>query len=509
MLLKLRMQIENDDKSEKGSGSSAALKSGKALPDEQNENDIEDLAKMISCFALLMPNRNSVTSANMATATTLSGTSHKDIMITAAAAASTFGYKEKNSFYNPFSIFEKYKVGNNANLSGENANKLNDISMVTPGAFSFVTQKYNPKPLSEKLTMDLNDLKKQYEKLKERQRQAYIIMQTASHQHKQNSNSGYSGGGNINSPYSSRSNISAKSTGLSLAREKTFVKSDISPFCMLEKAPVVNHLLIKSSDPTKNTLKQNVHLANGSEAGNRDLNKLIQQSNSVLEQIFKDSNDNKRTEENPAEQAKPKNVYYSDDEDDDDDYGDDGNEKASNSDEYDDNYWNKKNKNSKNTELGEDFYQNRRLSLDEVNRMNLIELANLDPYKNKFINKQESCDGNALSPEMKANYLLPPSTIVAASSVSSSSSSSPISSPVLNSKTSTTETAEKLNVKNATRNENKPRKNTSKQMSTSDVINNLINEEKRQATPLNPFPRTTRHANSFLAKNGLRLGLYK
>ena len=110
--------------------------------DGENTDD-EDFAKMISCFALLMPNRpQAVTSHSYSSPHASSTDARKDIMMTAAAAAS-----------NTFSL-------------GQQKNKNNDISSVTPGAFSFVTQMYNPKPLSEHLTLDLDELKQQYKKLK-------------------------------------------------------------------------------------------------------------------------------------------------------------------------------------------------------------------------------------------------------------------------------------------------------------------------------------------------------
>ena len=52
-------------------------------------------------------------------------------------------------------------------------------------------------------------------------------------------------------------------------------------------------------------------------------------------------------------------------------------------------------------------------------------------------------------------------------------------------------------------------KPTSKSTKSSNqhVINSLVNEEKKQSLVGNPFP--ARHLNKTIAKNGLRLGLYK
>ena len=116
-----------------------------------------------------MPNRNSI--GPSAASTTTSGSSRNDIMMHAAAAASAYGSKliSKNS--------------SKQNKDTDSTKQTLDDS-VTPGAHSYTTQMYNPKPLGEHLTSDLNELKKQYIKLKERQRQAHIIVQGASDQHR-------------------------------------------------------------------------------------------------------------------------------------------------------------------------------------------------------------------------------------------------------------------------------------------------------------------------------------
>lgn len=53
--------------------------------EEDYEDEVEDLAKMISCFALLMPHQQKAVQQS----------SHKDIMLTAVAAASALGLKAK------------------------------------------------------------------------------------------------------------------------------------------------------------------------------------------------------------------------------------------------------------------------------------------------------------------------------------------------------------------------------------------------------------------------------
>jgi hypothetical protein len=478
----------------------------------EDERDLEDLAKMISCFALLMPSRNSVTSVAAASSANSGATSQKDIMITAAAAASTFGLSGSK---NPFALFEKFKskssevAASSAAAAAAASNLNNDISMVSPGAFSFVTQMHTPKPLSEKLTMDLNELKKQYEKLKERQRQAYIIIQTASSQHRMKNNAENSSASRSNSPTS----LSVKSkSSYSLNQPKLTVQSELSPFGMLEKSPVVNHLLMKSSDPATNTVKQTVQMMGGN--GDTDLatgqllREQLKKQNSLGKILIDERAASPSAQSSPPPPPPPpkKNVYYSDDDDDDDD----DNESDVDSDECDQaNYWSdlkrfSSNKSETAANANASPNEHRSLSLEEINRMNLIDLANLEPPASSA-DKNESFFKN-----VKANLLTPQ---FEGNNSSASSSSSSVSSPVLANKSAVSDEATaaaappSTNSKDTVRKKGSTSKQQPHQMTTSDVINNLIKEEKRNGAPLNPFP--ARHLNPFVAKNGLRLGLYK
>lgn len=171
----------------------------------------------------------------------------------------------KNLFRADSSSSLSSKQGNNKseNNSGGMLNG-NFLDNVTPGAFSFITQMHNPKSLSEQLTLDLNELKKQYKKLKERQRQAQIIIQTASAQHQLKSaaaasaanNSAPSSGSPQSPVASAAANASNKSSEVSAAMNSLMT----SPFS-LEQAPVINHLLIKPNDRNRNTFKQTIKLS--------------------------------------------------------------------------------------------------------------------------------------------------------------------------------------------------------------------------------------------------------
>ena len=66
---------------------------------EEDDDEVEDLAKMISCFALLTPSRFPIGSSNSSTSTN----SGADIMMTAAAAVSSYGMKQKSNAASLFS----------------------------------------------------------------------------------------------------------------------------------------------------------------------------------------------------------------------------------------------------------------------------------------------------------------------------------------------------------------------------------------------------------------------
>lgn len=153
------------------------------------------------------------------------------------------------------------KQGNNKseNNSGGMLNG-NFLDNVTPGAFSFITQMHNPKSLSEQLTLDLNELKKQYKKLKERQRQAQIIIQTASAQHQLKSSGANNSAPSSGSPQSPVTSAAATASNKSSEVSAAMNSLMTSPFS-LEQAPVINHLLIKPNDRNRNTFKQTIKLS--------------------------------------------------------------------------------------------------------------------------------------------------------------------------------------------------------------------------------------------------------
>lgn len=166
-----------------------------------------------------MPNR-SIGSSSTPQKKTMHSASN-DIMIHAAAAASAYGSK----------LVSKTTSKEKTSKSElEIPQKLDDYSSVTPGAFSYITQMYNPKPLGDHLTSDLNELKQQYKKLKERQRQAHVIIQSASDKHRKSlmnrSVSSSSSGINTcaNTPASQRRSIFAAGKSMNSSNRKDSIK---------------------------------------------------------------------------------------------------------------------------------------------------------------------------------------------------------------------------------------------------------------------------------------------
>jgi len=271
-----------------------------------------------------------------------------------------------------------------------------------------------------------------------------------------------------------------------------------SPFS-LEQAPVINHLLIKPNDRNRNTFKQTIKLSSSgvpttggsmavgssmsSTAVNSDelvldqnLVEKINHSKAMIDELLKDPNSTNKKQHKPSVQSKP---YYSDDDEDDDD--DDDLDEV-NDDEEDDVIESPK---SPKTKAANDEEEEA-----NVNSMTLIDLANLS--------EQQQQTPNSIREKKETTINTP------TSSLSTSSSTSPISSPMMTSNKSTAKTPNKTVVTTPSVTKSPSKTSTT---ATSIIINHLIDEEKRQKPPANPFP--VKHLNSNIAKNGLRLGLYK
>lgn len=422
---------------------------------ENHDDEVEDLAKMISCFSLLMPNSRSIGSGHNEPQT--SSSTRNDIIIHAAAAASAYGPKLTNN-----KSFKNHKSKNSKN-STTKINDKDDVSSVTPGAFSMNSNHlmYNPKPSGDNLTSDLNELKKQYKKLKERQMQAHVIVQTASDKHRKNllskkssvTSPDFQMGFSRNSSMSNNENISRTSL------KNNILDFDLTPNLFrsdeANKSTIVNHLLIKPNDLNTNTVKKSITLVNHPDRTVTDSPSDINESYIDIKKKLNSHNiECLNYEKNQSKKKKltEKKPYFSDD---DSDTSDD---------------------------IDNDL---------EDDKMNEISMD----MKNKKTSEIFENDKDLVSNN-------PRSRMNAGKSLRGSQSSS--SSDDCFYKENSSENNDKSNKID----KNSDSKLKPKIVKDSKLImKHLANEEKRQMTTFNPFP--ARNINPNVTKNGMRLGLYK
>jgi hypothetical protein len=328
---------------------------------------------------------------------------------------------------------------------------------------------HQPKPLSEHLTLDLDELKKQYKKLRERQRQAHIIIQTASLHNRQKSCA------------SNKSNGSNQQQNLLRLSSVNSTPSSASPFT-LESDPIVNHLLIKSNDPKNNTVKKSIHInspvltLNDKEALNSQFLFFSKENSFMSEILNKQLNDPKDSKKKPKKkQQKP---YYSDDEDDDSDDSDEDDDDESDTDQND---------TDENTDKETDDQKNENIFENKSNSSTSSSSSSSTFNSDKVIPRMKPFNDNSVSLSNVSSTCIIQSTKPQPNVLANKNES----------KVSTVGT-----------NRVDKQHSSSTNSSTSTLIEHLIMQEKRHlAAPINPFP--ARQINSNIARNGVRLGLYK
>jgi len=181
----------------------------------------------------------------------------------------------------------------------------------------------------------------------------------------------------------------------------------------------------------------------------------------------------KNSKKKPKKQQKP---YYSDDEDDDSDDVDDEETMDDEDDSTDENTDQELEK----TKIKDT--SNSKSSLD-----NLENLEN-SIFSDAVITKAKTFNNNSIKLDADTGFVIQsttPQPDVVTKSLHSNSASSTNGKKHIKSSSSSTSSS-----------------------SSAALINQLINQEKRNlGTPINPFP--VRHVNSNIARNGVRLGLYK
>ena len=255
------------------------------------------------------------------------------------------------------------------------------------------------------------------------------------------------------------------STSISLSHHQP---TSNSPFT-LESDPIVNHLLIKSNDPKKNTVKKSIHINSPVLTLNEDV--IDYNFSPKTNKSFTLDKIEKKSKKKSKKQQKP---YYSDDEDDDSENDDDQSD----------------------TNDGGDFTdESTDQEVDSTKRTDAINLlddsSNIENpnLTNKIITKKSLFNNNSIKLDSDTAFV-----------IQSTTPQPDILQKLPNSNGDSANNGDKKKLKSSS-------SSTSSSPSAA-LIHQLINQEKRNlATPVNPFP--VRHVNSNIARNGIRLGLYK
>ncbi|CAF0754939.1 unnamed protein product [Adineta ricciae] len=145
---------------------------------------------------------------------------------------------------------------NDSITSHNNNNHQTALSRLTPGAYSNLPTTHKTKTIEDSLSLDISQLRQQYKKLKERNKQVQVMIQ-ASNEQKQ------------------RARAPSIYPSSPLSNADNFRRTTISSFecsssktpatvCSIAGGPLVNHLLIKPTDIKRNQFKRTVSLKSSS-----------------------------------------------------------------------------------------------------------------------------------------------------------------------------------------------------------------------------------------------------
>ncbi|CAF3320973.1 unnamed protein product [Rotaria socialis] len=126
------------------------------------------------------------------------------------------------------------------------------LSRLTPGAYSGIPTTHKTNSIEDSLSLDISQLRHQYKKLQDRNKQVQIIIQTASSEQKQRSRAS-----SVHSSTTNSSENFRRPTTSSLECSPSKFPSSV---CSIASGPLVNHLLIKPSDIKRNQFKTNVSI---------------------------------------------------------------------------------------------------------------------------------------------------------------------------------------------------------------------------------------------------------
>jgi len=137
------------------------------------------------------------------------------------------------------------------------SNNPTALSRLTPGAYSNLPTTHKTNTIEDSLSLDISQLRQQYKKLKERNKQVQIIIQTASNEQKQRSRTP--------SIHSSTTTNTENFRRPTISSSLEFPAPKLpSSVCSISGGPLVNHLLIKPTDIKRNQFKKTVSMKSSS-----------------------------------------------------------------------------------------------------------------------------------------------------------------------------------------------------------------------------------------------------
>ncbi|CAF1082876.1 unnamed protein product [Rotaria sordida] len=164
------------------------------------------------------------------------------------------------NFMSCFAILSSPSRNNRLEYHSNDSTTINNnptaLSRLTPGAYSNLPTTHKTNSIEDSLSLDISQLRQQYKKLKERNKQVQIIVQTASNEQKQRSRAP--------SMHSSTTNNSENFRRPTISSLEFSTSKLPSSVCSISSGPIVNHLLIKPTDIKRNQFKKTVSIKSSS-----------------------------------------------------------------------------------------------------------------------------------------------------------------------------------------------------------------------------------------------------
>ncbi|CAF3971921.1 unnamed protein product, partial [Adineta steineri] len=166
----------------------------------------------------------------------------------------TVGDEDMANFVSCFAMLSSSSRNNrleyhpNDSISSNNPTAL---SRLTPGAYSNLPTTHKTNTIEDSLSLDISQLRQQYRKLKDRNKQVQVIIQTASNEQKQRTRAP-----SIHPSVTNATETFRRPTVSSMESSTSRLPS----VCSISDGPLINHLLIKPTDVKRNQFKKPVSL---------------------------------------------------------------------------------------------------------------------------------------------------------------------------------------------------------------------------------------------------------